>query len=183
MALVTVGRFRDPVQAQLRKGLLEGAGIPAFVADEHLIGTQWLYSTALGGARLQVPSQYEEAARNLLAEDAAGSLEALSENSLPLGDGDACPRCGSGEVRPSHTKRSALAFSLLVELPLFVWRRRWVCGHCGHTWRVAGARRVVLQPSTLDAESEVREGPGSYAMVAALLGAIVAILFVRYVLG
>jgi hypothetical protein len=182
MALVTVGRFRDPIQAQLRKALLEGAGIPAFVADEHLISTQWLYSTAVGGARLQVPSEYEEAARELLAEDGTSSLEAVSESDLPLGDGDACPSCGSTNVRPSHTKRSALALSLLVQLPLFLWRRRWVCHQCGNSWRMTRAEAQAVATSTLIAESQVRESPGSYALVALVLGVLAAILIIQYVL-
>jgi len=182
MALVTVGRFRDPIQAQLRKALLESAGIPAFVADEHVISTQWLYSTAVGGTRLQVPAQYQEVARELLSDSGASSLASVAESDLPAGDGDACPACGSSSVRPSHTKRSALALSLLVQLPLFLWRRRWICGQCGHAWRMTRAQAESLPSSTLAAESEVREGAGSYTLVALVLSMLVAAVIIQWVL-
>lgn len=53
--LVTIGRYNTPYEANMVKSLLESAGIPAFVADEHIIGMNWLYSNALGGVKVQVP--------------------------------------------------------------------------------------------------------------------------------
>ena len=182
MALVTVGRFRDPIDAQVRKALLEGAGIPAFIADEHLISTQWLYSTAVGGARLQVLAEQEEAAREFLREDAAASLTEIPESGLPPGDGDACPACQSVHVKASHTKRSALALSLLLELPLPFWRRRWVCSQCGHCWRMTRAGAQSIAASTASAESAVQGRAGSYAGIAIALGLLIALFVIQYVL-
>lgn len=182
MALVTIGRFRDPIDAQVRKALLEGADIPAFVADEHLISTQWLYSTAVGGVRLQVPAEHEEEARELLRADDVARLAEIPESGLPPGDGDACPACGSVAVRPSHSKRSALALSLLLELPLPFWRRRWVCSHCGHSWRMSRTGGHSITSRTARAERLVQGRPGSYLGIAIALGLLAALFIIQYVL-
>jgi len=62
--LVAVGRFRDPMEMQLAKGMLEAAGIPCVLQGEN---ANALYSGALRG-RLQVKHVDEAAARALLAE-------------------------------------------------------------------------------------------------------------------
>jgi hypothetical protein len=42
-------------EAQFLKSVLEGAGIPATIPDEHTLGVQPLYAPLLGGVRLLVP--------------------------------------------------------------------------------------------------------------------------------
>ena len=164
--------------------MLNDAGIQAFVADEHLVSTQWLYSTAVGGVRLQVPGEDADVARELLAQASGPELAGLEESSQPPVDGDLCPACRSSAVRPSHTKRSALAVSLLLDLPLFLWRRRWVCEACGHSWRMARSRGGAASLATEDAEERVRERPGSYQAVGwvwvlVLAGLIISTLLQR----
>ena len=67
--LTTVARYSLPYEAHLARARLESEGIPAFVADEHTINMQWLYSDALGGVRLQVPEPWALRALSVLAED------------------------------------------------------------------------------------------------------------------
>lgn len=174
MSLVTVATFRDPVDAQVYKAMLEGAGIPAFVTDEHLVSTQWLYSTAVGGVKLQVDAEHLDAARDFLGTNAEGALAGVEECSQPAVDGDTCPACGSESVRASQIFRSSLALSLIANLPLFAWRSRWVCEICGHSWRMARSPFAELPPQTLDAEDEVRGRAGSYAGAALFLGFLAA---------
>ncbi|MGJ3255801.1 MAG: DUF2007 domain-containing protein [Alcanivorax sp.] len=47
--MITVARFSMPDEAHIAKSRLESEGIPAFVADEHTVGMNWLYSNAMGG--------------------------------------------------------------------------------------------------------------------------------------
>lgn len=66
--LVTISRYSFPHEAHVARALLESEGIPVFLADEHTITMQWLYSNALGGVRLQVPEAFVERAVALLQE-------------------------------------------------------------------------------------------------------------------
>lgn len=50
-------------------GRLQAEGIPASLADQHLVQTDMLYSIAVGGIKLQVDSQYAARAREILATD------------------------------------------------------------------------------------------------------------------
>lgn len=64
--LVTIASYSMPYEAHIAKSRLDSEGIPAFMADEHTINMQWLYSNALGGVKLQVPEPYAEAAIEIL---------------------------------------------------------------------------------------------------------------------
>lgn len=60
--LKTISTYTFPYEAQIAWAKLDSEQIPALIADEHTINMQWLYSNALGGARLQVPEEYVESA-------------------------------------------------------------------------------------------------------------------------
>ena len=66
---VTVGKFLEPVNAQMAKGMLESAGIECFLQGEN---ANSLLALAFR-ARLLVHKQDEEAAREILGE-AVGEL-------------------------------------------------------------------------------------------------------------
>ncbi|GAC1628667.1 MAG: hypothetical protein NVS9B10_18850 [Nevskia sp.] len=80
--LETIAQFNDPVDAQLLQGRLQAEGIPAFLADEHLIQANRLLSIALGGVRVQVAGDDLARALAVLAALAAGDY-ALDEDSDP----------------------------------------------------------------------------------------------------
>ena len=66
--LVIVGRFEDPVEAQMAKGMLESAGVDCFLVGENV-------NNLLPGAfrvRLQVRVEDEAAARELLEAAVSG---------------------------------------------------------------------------------------------------------------
>jgi Putative prokaryotic signal transducing protein len=61
--LVTVGRFDDPVEAQMARGMLEAAGVEVFMVGENV-------NNIMPGAfrvRIQVRVEDEVAARELLS--------------------------------------------------------------------------------------------------------------------
>jgi Putative prokaryotic signal transducing protein len=60
--LVIVGRFEDPVEAQMAKGMLESAGVECFLVGENVNN---LLQAAFR-VRLQVRVEDEAAARELL---------------------------------------------------------------------------------------------------------------------
>jgi hypothetical protein len=82
--LVTVAVYDLPPHAHMARQALEAAGIRATVADDQMVGMDWLLSTAVGGVKVQV---WEED-----AERAAAVLE--STFSIPT-DGEVADESGS----------------------------------------------------------------------------------------
>ena len=82
---VTVGKFFEPINAQMAKGVLESAGIECFLQGENansLLGAAFL-------ARLLVHKQDEVAARELLGvADELSAGDELSEEEQWLEPGD-----------------------------------------------------------------------------------------------
>jgi hypothetical protein len=172
MSLVTLCSYRDPIDAELAKAHLESAGIPAVILDRHLAAIQWLYSNAIGGVKIAVDQDDVQSARRLLNEDRSTELSSVAESQSPPADGDLCPICTSSAIRPSRLQRIAAAGSLATGVPLVMWRRRWICSSCGHSWRPRTSGRPILSVETLRAEELVHERR-SYRM---LVGAILSVL-------
>lgn len=180
MALVTVRAFRDPVDAGIARARLELAGIPSVLLDENLISVQWLYSRALGGVKLAVDEADLEAARQVLAQDESGDFASGADPGAPPDDDDVCPACGSPRVRSSKLQRKAAALSLLTSLPLIVWRHRWICDACGHSWRYSDRVPPESAPETLAAERLVhRHEP--YPMLRGLFATLLGLTILWYV--
>ncbi len=66
--LVTIATFDFPVEAEAQKLLLEQHGIRVFLADDNLVATDWFYSQAVGGAKLQVAASDADRAREILEQ-------------------------------------------------------------------------------------------------------------------
>jgi Putative prokaryotic signal transducing protein len=105
--LETIARFRDLPAAQLAQGMLEAAGIPAFLADEYFVGVNWQLSYAIGGVRLQVPYEHVEEARNILTVDSSAALSELQLSTAPASPTDLCPSCGSTDIRQNKLSRKS----------------------------------------------------------------------------
>ncbi|MBO0697886.1 MAG: DUF2007 domain-containing protein [Zavarzinella sp.] len=77
--LATAAVFGDQTQAVAARLYLEAAGIPAFLADENVAGSIFIWSPAVGGIKLQVPESRLEEAVRLLEEQVPGHREAEAE--------------------------------------------------------------------------------------------------------
>lgn len=75
MQPITIARFDTMPEAHIALGRLEAEGINAWLADEHLVQTDWLYSIAVGGIKLQVNSEDAARASAILAADYSDVLE------------------------------------------------------------------------------------------------------------
>lgn len=75
MELITVATFDMLPDAQIALGRLEAEGIPATLADAHLVQTDWLYSIAVGGIKLQVEPAYVQRALEILNTDYSADLD------------------------------------------------------------------------------------------------------------
>ena len=76
--LVTVGRFLDPSQAQMAKGMLESAGIDCFLQGENANNMVPMAFRV----RLQVLSEDEDEARGMLEETGDAWREGESGDGL-----------------------------------------------------------------------------------------------------
>lgn len=130
---VTVASFSRPVEAHLAKTKLESEGIPCFVTDEHLVQVNWLYSNAIGGVKLKVPSPYLQRARDILRPRPRLVVVASDNADIP-DDELICPRCRSFDVYRRRQRVAAL-MAALFGLAVPWMGRKWVCKQCGYQWR------------------------------------------------
>ena len=126
--LTTISTYSFPYEAHIDRAKLESEGIPAFVADEHTINMQWLYSNALGGVRLQVAANHREAALEVLNEDRSDLLTEQQGTDIQK-----CEECGSINTEFYQIgKRFAFLVFLGLHFPLFPTRTAVRCLQCQH---------------------------------------------------
>ncbi len=77
--LFEVARYLIPMEASLVQGCLVASGIPAVLADAHLVQTDLLLAPALGGVRILAPRDYLDQAHAVLAAFERGEF-ALGED-------------------------------------------------------------------------------------------------------
>lgn len=128
--MIIIARFSFPHEAHIAKASLEAAGIKSYIADEHTVNAQWLYSNALGGVRLLVSENDAEEACQLLNSDFSQSVE--NEADIISDVTTTCPFCGSNDLSPyTKGKRPAFLVFLLLGFPLFFLKHGYKCNHCG----------------------------------------------------
>jgi hypothetical protein len=132
--LIVVRTFTNVADAHVARSALDAAGIPTHLADDHVIAAYWLYSNAVGGVKLLVPSDRLNEASALLeaiSEDAGASLSDSSGEPLEIASGDVC-RCGGNQFEPVTRGRRWAAFTwLVVGVPLGPIQRTFRCRQCG----------------------------------------------------
>lgn len=114
--------------------MLEGCGIPVALANEHTVGTDWLYGVAVG-VDLRVPKDQLESAELLLRDARLGDASVdIDVKGVPAVEIDLrCDRCGSADVyRIRPGLRWALVAVVLLGIPLLLRRARYQCDHCGN---------------------------------------------------
>lgn len=131
--------YNTPEQAHLDRAMLEGCGVPVRLANEHTVGTDWMYGIAVG-VDLRVPKDQLESAEFLLRDARLGDASVDLDDVDVLGtDPDLqCERCGSSEVyRIRPGVGWAMASVVLIGLPL-LRRKRYQCDGCGSRDAVVG---------------------------------------------
>ena len=78
--LFVIAKYLIPMEATLAQGCLVAAGIPAVLADAHLMQTDLLLAPALGGVRILVPASFVQQAQSVMDAFERGEF-ALDENS------------------------------------------------------------------------------------------------------
>ena len=132
--LVRIAEFAHVMDAYLLKTRLEAAGIECFVADDITIGTNWLYSRAVGGVKVNVQESSVERALEILRE--APVEAAAVENEVDGNNGRRCPSCDSTDVYYHRfSRRMAYATWLFLGFAFPFPRKHWKCFSCGHRWK------------------------------------------------
>jgi hypothetical protein len=136
---VTIRAYRDLPEAIVARNLLEQAEIPCSLADEHAIGINWAWSNAIGGAKLQVPATYVEAAEAVLSQPIPAAFATDGgEYVQPV-----CPKCGSLNVMADDLDRKikltstvAYGLPLAIGLPALAFMKKgaWKCLQCDCRW-------------------------------------------------
>jgi hypothetical protein len=132
----TLCRVRDPGDAEELRAYLESHEVPCFLHSIEHVGLYWLISDAIGGVRVQVPTDHRERAEELLRADASAEVEARPEFAHSNEPRDGCPRCASENVRLDRLERMTKSIALLFTLPFAVGKNLWFCEDCGHSFRV-----------------------------------------------
>jgi hypothetical protein len=132
--LVTVARYRDMPEAIVARSVLEAAGINCLLRDENTVRMDWLWSNMIGGMRLQVTTENEAEARELLAQPIPASFPVDSGKDFMQ---PVCPKCGSLDVVADDRDRKVKAGAILVigvPVPASAREDVWKCLHCGCQW-------------------------------------------------
>jgi len=119
--MVTVRTCAFLPDAQMIRSYLEGSDIRVVLPDEFTIQTNWLWSNAMGGIRVQVSEEDETRARDLLKNFDQTEAEAKKQ----------CPQCGA-------VLKETDGWDLLWKVPLILFlsipfrsRSVWQCPSCG----------------------------------------------------
>ena len=73
--MITIAAYDFITDAEIARGRLRAEGIEAALADQHLVQTDWLYSIAVGGIKLQVSPADVARAEAILAQDFSSELD------------------------------------------------------------------------------------------------------------
>ncbi|PID74941.1 MAG: hypothetical protein CSA20_09530 [Deltaproteobacteria bacterium] len=132
----TVAKYRDLPLAELAKAKLESEGVYCHLLNKHHIGLNWLYSQALGDVHVQVASEDEQRAQQILANDESYLLgnEALEFPATEASD--LCVSCGSERLELIKYSRLSCILIIITQLPLIFWGTRYRCKDCGKIMKV-----------------------------------------------
>ena len=105
---------------------LEAGGVPAYIQDENMVQTDWLYSNAIGGVRVQIDEEDADRAKEILQDPGI--------EGEPVGM-PACPKCSSTNTAPDELPRRLSFLSLMLSgIPFLFSKTRWRCTQCTHAW-------------------------------------------------
>lgn len=173
--LITVASYSQVYEAHIARSFLENHGVDGFIADEHMVSTNWLYSNAIGGVRLQVRHRDVKMATDLLA-DHERALRHDGDSEIDWGQVDpdwseetreesdsvySCPECRCSDVYYEAFSRRLIFLSiLLLGIPLPFLSRTWICDRCGNRWKNSlfyPFRRRPALPAGADDVADTRE--------------------------
>lgn len=159
---VCIASFGMAHEAHLVRGLLESAGVPAILRNEHLVGINSFYSTAVGGVEVMVPAecvddalhflQGEVSAESMFVDSAKSATSIAGENTSeaepPVTATEAVGAENTSEASAASSAGTAAEDTSETMLPVTVAEAGdaeekecvSTCPHCGG--RLAAYRRI-----------------------------------------
>lgn len=129
--LKTVRQFRDLPEALLAKGLLESAGIAAFLADDNIVRMDWFISNFVGGIKLKVHEPDEAAALEVLDQPIPPNFDFQGAENY---DQPRCPKCQSLDIAYQDFNKPIAYTSAYLGVPIPLKENSWKCSTCGRAW-------------------------------------------------
>lgn len=133
----TIASFINPLEAHIARGRLEAEGIPGLLVHEYHVWANWAYAQALGGVKLQVHKNLEQAAMPVMRAHFSGQYEtALAAQGIEYTD-NICNKCRSSHYKSelSVTLLILSLISLSIQVVLPVRKNNHTCNECRHKWR------------------------------------------------
>lgn len=139
--LVTIKTFTYPHEVYVIRGKLESEGIQTFLKDEMTVQVHNFYSNAIGGVKLQVPSEEVEKALSIIDSTKEIPHEVVVFSKQELDGTHACPFCHSKNInRTRKANWLTLIPYLIVGFIFPVYKKSYVCFDCKREWRVRWCR-------------------------------------------
>jgi hypothetical protein len=132
----TIASYRDLPLAELAKAKLESEGIYCHLLNKHHIGINWLYSQALGGVEVQVPTEDAEKANKILLKDESIYLDNEELEFFEASECDLCVYCGSPNLELIKYSRLSAVLIMITQLPIIFWGTRYRCKDCGKKMKI-----------------------------------------------
>ena len=136
--IVVYQSYIDPIKANIVRGLLESYGIECFLSDENMVTLNALYSSAVGGVKLNVfEKDIDQITALLQSQDILDEPGIAAEKE---GNKVFCPVCQSGDVSYGGSINRKFNYwhvfiSLLLMLYPFSMRKAYHCFDCGHEFK------------------------------------------------
>ncbi len=149
--LVIVQQFRDLPEAWLVQGALESSGIEVVLVDDNMVRMDWFWSNLVGGVKLCVREQDEEAALDILGQSTPARIEVDGVGTF---EQPACPQCNSLKITCEALNRPVAYGSLWLGFPIPLKRKRWKCNACGHHWKEGTWTQLMAPPNKARGQRE-----------------------------
>lgn len=151
--IVIYQTYIDPNRAYIVKGLLDSYGIKCFLSDENMLTLNAMYSSAVGGVKLNV-FEKDICRISSILESENGIKEPTTDNKAEESN-IKCPNCQSnnvaygGSIKQKFGLSTALLFSMIISFLMMVYpfkmRKVYHCFNCGHEFRKARSNLSVIK--------------------------------------
>ena len=129
--IITFEAYYDPMLAHIVRTRLEANGIPCFIADETIAGTNPVFNGAVGGVKLKIFERDLEKCKEVLASEGDLHERDHFEVDNETNGYVVCPFCAStnvGHVNDNENIEFLSSFMNLVNP--FYNQKSWHCFNC-----------------------------------------------------